>query len=101
MRLEVSGEGSTGMSHREWGDRSQALAFLVETVNPAQDYAWLRPAEQLDHPSLPLWRRVGVILETLEALARAGAAASMAGGVRYQGLPSLSELEVYGLEPYF
>ncbi len=34
--LEASPEGLHGLSHREWGDATDALAVLVETTNPAQ-----------------------------------------------------------------
>jgi predicted deacylase len=34
--LEPSPKGLRGLSHREWGDSSDALAVLMETGNPAQ-----------------------------------------------------------------
>jgi hypothetical protein len=34
--LEASPENLHGLSHREWGDATPALALLVETTNPAQ-----------------------------------------------------------------
>ena len=34
--LEASPESLHGLSHREWGDATTALAVLVETTNPAQ-----------------------------------------------------------------
>lgn len=34
--LEMSPPNFHGLSHREWGDRSQALPFLMETSNPIQ-----------------------------------------------------------------
>ncbi len=34
--LEASPEGLGGLSHREWGDATPALAILMETTNPAQ-----------------------------------------------------------------
>ncbi len=36
MRLDSSPPQMYGISHREWGDNSNALAILMETVNPAQ-----------------------------------------------------------------
>jgi predicted deacylase len=35
MSLEASPAAYPGLSHREWGDRTGALAFIVETANPA------------------------------------------------------------------
>jgi hypothetical protein len=34
--LEVSPANLRGLSHREWGDATSALAILMETTNPAQ-----------------------------------------------------------------
>jgi predicted deacylase len=34
--LEASPEGLHGLSHREWGDATPALAVLAETTNPSQ-----------------------------------------------------------------
>jgi hypothetical protein len=34
--LEKSPENLRGLSHREWGDNTQALSVLMETTNPAQ-----------------------------------------------------------------
>lgn len=36
MRLEPSPVNFRGLSHREWGDHSDALAILMETGNPSQ-----------------------------------------------------------------
>ncbi|MDI6861889.1 MAG: succinylglutamate desuccinylase/aspartoacylase family protein, partial [Pseudothermotoga sp.] len=37
MKLEHSSEEFRGLSHREFGDHTDALAFLVETPNPSQN----------------------------------------------------------------
>lgn len=34
MRLEPSPQNLRGLSHREWGDSSDVMAFLTETANP-------------------------------------------------------------------
>jgi hypothetical protein len=34
--LEISPDNFHGLSHREWGDRTSALPFLMETSNPIQ-----------------------------------------------------------------
>jgi hypothetical protein len=36
LRLEASPSKMPGLSHREWGDRTEALAVLLETRNPIQ-----------------------------------------------------------------
>lgn len=36
MGVEQSPANLRGLSHREWGDNTQALAFLIETPNPSQ-----------------------------------------------------------------
>jgi hypothetical protein len=36
ISIEASPEGLGGLSHREWGDATPALAVLMETTNPAQ-----------------------------------------------------------------
>ena len=36
MRLDLSPPKMYGLSHREWGDNTETLALLMETVNPAQ-----------------------------------------------------------------
>jgi hypothetical protein len=36
IRLEASPKKMRGLSHREWGDHTQALAVLLETRNPLQ-----------------------------------------------------------------
>lgn len=36
ISLEPSPKGLRGLSHREWGDHTETLPFLLETPNPAQ-----------------------------------------------------------------
>lgn len=67
MKLERSSEEFRGLSHREFGDYTDALAFLIETPNPSQD----KDAEQpytLDHPQFPLWKRVYTHIRTFVKL---------------------------------
>ncbi|WP_232503708.1 M14 family metallopeptidase [Thermotoga profunda] len=57
IKLEQSSEEFRGLSHREFGDHTDALAFLIETPNPSQDTN-AKSAYTLDHPEFPLWKRV-------------------------------------------
>ena len=61
MKKEVSGN-SSGLSHREWGDRTQTFAFLTETGNPYQDQ---NPSLYLDNPEYTLERRMFIQLEVI------------------------------------
>ena len=56
-----------GFSHREWGNRTQAFAFLIETANPLQD-----PNPQLYtiDPRYNLERRIEIQLRTINAIIR-------------------------------
>jgi len=101
MGLERSAEESRGMSHREWGDRSAAAAFLVETINPAQAYGGDAAVDQLRHPEYPLRTRVAVQLEAVRAIVDAYNAARPERGILYGGLPGYDELEARGLEAFF
>lgn len=68
MKLEVSDDGFRGLSHREWGDATKALAFLVETPNPSQ-----RPgapaADPVNDATFPLVARVEAQLKSVLAVA--------------------------------
>ena len=67
MSLEASPAAYPGLSHREWGDRTDALAFIIETANP--ELGGGQPdAENVDDPLHPLWQRVDIQLKTLAAL---------------------------------
>jgi len=103
MKLDQSSPEFRGLSHREWGDATEALAFLVETVNPAQEPR-AGAVDHMTHPEFPLKRRVGVQLEALAAITRAYNASELAAdGIIFElgGVPSLQELLERGLEAYF
>ena len=57
---------SFGLSHREWGDRTEAMAFLTETANPFQ-YSNPSP-EVINHPRYALERRIAIQLEMVQAI---------------------------------
>jgi predicted deacylase len=98
MRIEASPVGYRGLSHREWGDQTDALSFLLETPNPAMADGRMG-ADQVDDPEYPLGRRVGVQLECIDAVMRL-AGARTGNVVKYEGLPTLEELERDGIGAY-
>lgn len=74
MRLEVSDEGFRGLSHREWGDATEALAFLVESPSPNQ-VKGAHDVDPVDHADFPLVSRVSAQLRTVLAVVSARSAA--------------------------
>jgi len=97
MAVDVSAEEPRGLSHREWGDRTKALAFLVETPNPGQLYPPQKGDPSAD-PKLPLARRVAVQLATLRAVLAAYNEEAPAGqGIELGGIPAAAAIEAGGL----
>jgi predicted deacylase len=91
MQLVASPAAYPGLSHREWGDRTGALAFIVETPNPANDGGKSGAGGQSDDPRYPLQRRVEIHLETVAALvARYNDEAGAGRAVRYHADGALS-----------
>jgi predicted deacylase len=66
MHLDVSPPEMDGLSHKEWGNRTQAMAFLIETVNPAQ--ADNPSIDELNDPRYALDRRAAIHLETVRTI---------------------------------
>ena len=66
MHLDVSPPEMDGLSHKEWGNRTQAMAFLIETVNPAQ--ADNPSIDELNDPHYALNRRAAIHLETVRTI---------------------------------
>lgn len=100
MKLEVSDEGFRGLSHREWGDATGALAFLIETPNPNQLNGALA-VDPVDDPRYPLAARVAAQLKSVLAVVdiwSAGAPATrriefaLVPGFGPAGATSLAEL---------
>ena len=54
-----------GLSHREFGDNTDAYAFLIESRNPGQGDVE-ENVEVVDHPKFPLKNRVKFQLTTIE-----------------------------------
>lgn len=65
MNLDKSGIESIGLSHREWGDRTNVAAFLIETANPGQDYYDVdKKADVMKDPDNPIEKRVAIQIYT-------------------------------------
>lgn len=97
MKLEPSSATFRGLSHREWGDASGALAFLFETPSPSMvnDTAGV---DFVHDAKLPLAKRVGgqlasfaAVLAAYNADAKPGAAAVLLD------LPSMPAVEKAGV----
>jgi hypothetical protein len=67
LKQEVSQEEFRGLSHREFGDHTDALAFLIETPNPGQEDAIEHP-DVVNDPESPLSGRVRTHLRTVKAI---------------------------------
>jgi hypothetical protein len=67
LKQEVSQEEFRGLSHREFGDHTDALAFLVETPNPGQEDSIEHP-DVVNDPEAPLSGRVHTHLRTVKAI---------------------------------
>lgn len=67
LGVEVSREEFHGLSHREFGDHSDALAFLIESPNPAQESIGRR-GDPVHDPDNPLTHRVRLQLLTINEL---------------------------------
>lgn len=97
IKLEQSSETFRGLSHREWGDLSPAMAFLFETPSPSMAKN-ARDVDFVSDPALPLSRRVGGHLAALSAvLAACNARMPEADRVAMTGVPTLAEIEKAGV----
>ena len=67
MKLEVSQEEFHGLSHREFGDYTDAYVFLLETPNPGQERSIEIP-DVINDPDAPLSHRVRTQLRTVTAI---------------------------------
>ncbi len=86
VKQEASQEEFHGLSHREFGDHTDAYAFLMETPNPGQEDSIEHP-DVVHDPHAPLSGRVHTQLRTMQAiLSNYGAMASPGRGVE-MGFP--------------
>jgi len=67
LKQEVSSEEYFGLSHREFGDRTNAFAFLIESSNPGQEASIENP-DVVNDPRSPLSDRVYLQLRTIETI---------------------------------
>jgi predicted deacylase len=97
MKLEPSSETFRGLSHREWGDATNAKSFLVETPSPSM-VAAARTVDPVNDSKLPLARRVAVHLATVSALVDAcNEDASSSRKFRLLDMPGLEEMTKAGV----
>jgi hypothetical protein len=94
MVLDQSREEHRGLSHREWGERTKAAAYLIETLNPGQVTGGLPGFDQLGNTQAPLMKRVGIQIETILAILGAHADTDEPSGwSTIEGMPNLDDLE--------
>ena len=100
MRIEASSPTFRGLSHREWGDATQAAAYLIETPNPYQvsSYDGDQSLNPRHEAQFPLWMRVGVQLEAILAVLNVHNT-DAAPNARFEaaGIPSLADLKARGI----
>lgn len=95
--IDASAAEPRGLSHREWGDRSDAKAFLIETPNPAQAVPSIK-RDPVTDAEFPLERRAAAQLAAISALVElCNEELPEDSRVVIQGLPSAKELETGGL----
>ena len=120
--LEPSPKNLRGLSHRELGDATEALAMLCETSNVSQgrlrgatdarqviegtDDKYLRAAGlgrlavPFDEKGWPMKQRVGRHAASVIGILAAYTSTYPAKPISVTGLPSYAELMARGLEPY-
>ena len=121
IRLEPSPKNLRGLSHREWGAATDAMAVLLETANPShgrfrgktdqrlaltgKDKAYAKAATlgrlYIDYKGdQPLAYRVGRHLTVLDLLFQYLGEAVPEKAVEISGIPSLKELMKKGVPAY-
>ena len=68
MVLDRSRPNNRGLSHRAWGEKTDAAAYLIETLNPGQVTGGKPGLDHLNNEVSPLWKRVGIQVETVMAI---------------------------------
>jgi predicted deacylase len=97
MAVDASAAEPRGLSHREWGDGGKAMAFLVETPNPAQA-APPGAGDAANDPGMPLSLRVSVQLATLAAIVSACDEGLPEGSrIVLEGIPAPRQVSASGL----
>jgi hypothetical protein len=120
--LEMSPTNFHGLSHREWGDRSAAFPFLMETSNPIQgrlrgktdatlvvqgvDERYKEAAQlgtiriTYELTGEPLARRVGRHLRGIQAILNASMEAVPEKRIVLEGIPAYEEILERGVGAY-
>lgn len=120
--LEISPQNFRGLSHREWGDSTNVLPFLMETSNPIQgrlrgktsatlavegvdkNYKTALESGKLrieyDPKGEPLKIRVGRHLQGIISIIESYNEFSSDRGINFSNVPTFSEIEENGLEFY-
>jgi hypothetical protein len=99
MKLEPSAENFPGLSHREWGDATKAMSFLIETPNPGQ-VDDPRGKDVENDPVFPLWKRVGVHLDTVREILGGYNETAGKDEIVIDGVPGLTDMQQKGLGAY-
>jgi len=119
---EKSPEKFRGLSHREWGDKTNTIPFLMETSNPIQgrlrgktnealliqgvseNYCAAKKSGKLriqyDDEGEQLWRRVGRHLEGIKAILKSYNESGKGKRIVVFNSPSYEDLLTNGLEKY-
>lgn len=100
MNVEPSSEDFRGLSHREWGDHTQAAAYLIETPNPGQTPEITDlGVDVVNDPDNPLSKRVATQLASIQAILDAHDM-FLGESLKWTGLPSHTDLVKNGLGAY-
>jgi len=94
MVLDQSREIHRGLSHREWGERTLAAAYLIETLNMGQVAGGNPGFDHLGDPKAPLWKRAGIQIETVLAILEAHSEMDeSAGWATIRDMPGIEALQ--------
>ncbi|HWR12539.1 MAG TPA: succinylglutamate desuccinylase/aspartoacylase family protein [Rectinemataceae bacterium] len=101
MVLDQSREEHRGLSHREWGEGTQAAAYLIETLNMGQVAGGNPGFNHLGDSKAPLWKRVGIQIEIVLAILQAQSETDAdAAWATIEGLPGIEALQ-HDFSKYF
>jgi predicted deacylase len=97
MNLERSSDTFRGLSHREWGDATPALAFLFETPNPGMGSKG-REGDPVNDRQFPLALRVGANLAAIGAVIEASNGETPPSkALRMTDVPSMTQVVKAGV----
>jgi hypothetical protein len=94
MVLDQSRPSNRGLSHRGWGENTEAAAYLIETLNPGQVTGGRPDFDHLNNDVSPLWKRVGIQVETIMAILMTHSDMDEeTGWAQIDGMPDLEALK--------